>query len=175
MTNDIARKAQTGEPTTNGGHFGSVNRPEAPEGLLKGFASPVSSSALLELIEVNGRARLTAERDMELAAAALLAREIKELHPAATYVVPSIEYDDEGDSWVSGVDVYDAKLEHLVSYVDNETTADYTDSEFDQVLTDLAKVVGKEGSNSHWAAHLADSLTEPMISVAKASVWAPDH
>jgi hypothetical protein len=29
MSNDITRKAQTGEPTTNGGHFGSVERPEA--------------------------------------------------------------------------------------------------------------------------------------------------
>jgi hypothetical protein len=34
MTNDITRKAQTGEPTTNGGHFGSAAKTEAAAGLL---------------------------------------------------------------------------------------------------------------------------------------------
>jgi hypothetical protein len=70
MTTDITRKAQTGEPTTNGGHFGSVNRPDATINLWE-IAShapvPTEDQRDRASVEASRRARATGSSGAEAA------------------------------------------------------------------------------------------------------------
>jgi hypothetical protein len=97
MTTTPQRKAQTGEPTTNGGHFGSVAKTEAPEGLLTQRRAEFSREQL-------GIAR-AAERAIAQAELADFASWVTTNIPEAMDLRLDADEDDDEMVWVRLFDI----------------------------------------------------------------------
>lgn len=162
MTNDTLRKKNTGE-AGNGGQFAGHRHSEA-EISLGEFVSAASS------------AREKATKDLEIGAAAAAAHIIQRRYPHAESFAPELEDDGEGGTYITGMLLFH-KNGVTVETVDDDFMDDKDPDNEDEEIVDLARSMGKSGSNSWWAAELAPgNMPFPdRVSVSRAVEWAPDQ
>lgn len=130
-----------------------------------------SDADLDELIRLNARAMSAAERDMELASAALMARRILQTHPNAVFARPEAEFDDQVTC--SSVIVYDKELSILDTYSGAD---DGGPDQHGAEIIDLSRNLDARAGSSWWAASF--DIDAPghdcLINLRVAASWSPE-